>query len=112
MIQNSYYNEEWDQDINVEYTITDIEFDGEICRFRLVFNDKVNDDKVFVLDSGGLFHGKGALARTEKNINRVFRDEIREFLEEEYTIPESDRLELISQRKDEMSDYEFYKMKL
>lgn len=101
MIQNSYYNEEWEQDINVEYMVTDIEFEGEICRFRLFFNDKVNDNNLFELDSGGLFHGKGGLARTEKNINSVFQDEISEFLEHEYTIPESDRIELISQRTED-----------
>lgn len=101
MIQNSYYNQEWEQDISVEYTITDIEFKGEICQFRLFFNDKINDNNLFELDSGGLFHGKGSLAKNEKNINSVFRDEIYEFLEREYTIPESDRIELVKQREED-----------
>ncbi len=101
MIQNSFFSEDWGQEIDVYYEIVDITFEGEICKFRLKFNDNTNDNNLFVLDSGGYFHGKGRIAVTQKNINSLFRDEIQDFLDHEYIIPESDKLELILQRTED-----------
>ena len=100
MIQNSFYSPEFDQYIDVEYEIVDIEFEGDICRFRLFFNDNTNDDNSFELESHGYFHGRGSLARTEKNINYVFEDQINSFLYESYEIPKEKKYELINQNEE------------
>lgn len=100
MIQNSFYSSEFDLYIDVEYEIVDIEFKGDICRFRLLFNDNTNDDNLFELESYGYFHGKGSLARTEKNINYVFEDKIDNFFRDSYEIPEEKKYELINQQEE------------
>ena len=103
MIQNSFYSDEWEQDIPVEYEIVDIEKKGNDLFFKLVFPDEENGTVPFYFEDSADFLDGFQL--TPQNVNKAFNQEIQEYLQNEYTIPYWYKVEMVRLSETDEHDY-------